>query len=367
MLSLLAVTDIGFLFTLVLINFRHFSFDILNAYELICKLSVYFNYLFGFLSAWLVVLFSIERLIAVYMPMELNDICTATLHKICLITITFIGLILYSFNLFATGLQKSYSQEECVPLDFWIYFAKYMTLVDIIATMVLPFILISIINLLIICELSRCKLLYSVKKSTSISKERATTVNFIEMHSIIPISGQLVSKLSGKNSYSPKMHSLRSKSCVSTMTVSNMKKRKEVSFKTTKTLLCISTAFLILNGPIATTKIYYLLKHDFFGQSKVMGKSHTTYAHENEIENALNLTIFFNFTQNTRLNMTFRDPDNKSEKLAGMLTSNLYYLNFVLNFFLYTLNGTKFRQLLFGMFKRKRTHLKKIKKREIRF
>lgn len=186
----------------------------------------------------------------------------------------------------------------------------------------------------------------------------------------------------------------RSKSCVSSMTVSNMKTRRKHNTKTTKILLCISTAFLILNGPIATSKIYYLLKHDFFGtltspsSSATIQKSHIehlvdtsdTSDYYDDDDRLFNITNAFNLSHHLPSSFYDRNESsgpikslhvssnyqhdgidaksgggqaNSMEKLIGLLTSNLYYLNFVLNFFLYSLNGPKFRRLFFGLFRRK--------------
>ena len=51
-LAALALSDIGFLLTLFLVNFKHFSVDFFNEYEYICKVNIYLHYVFGFLSAW---------------------------------------------------------------------------------------------------------------------------------------------------------------------------------------------------------------------------------------------------------------------------------------------------------------------------
>ena len=138
---------------MILINFKHFSFDLINSNQITCKLSVYLNYLFGFTSAWLVVLFSLERLVAVYWPMKLNTICTTIRRKLSIVIVMSSGLIIYSFSLFSTGLQNQYSSVECVPLDSWIIFVKYTTLIDIIASMALPFTFILAINIMIIVKL----------------------------------------------------------------------------------------------------------------------------------------------------------------------------------------------------------------------
>ena len=145
---------------------------------------MFLNYLFGFLSSWLVVFFSVERLVAVYWPMSLNRICTAKAQKTSLTVITLLGCLIYSFNLLSTGLQKSYAGAECVPLDTWLSFAKYMTLLDILATMAFPFVLISIINVLIIFKLTEVKLIKRREKTNQ--HKRLTAITFIEMNSIVP-------------------------------------------------------------------------------------------------------------------------------------------------------------------------------------
>ena len=51
-LAVLAIADNGFLIILLLVTLKHFDVDLVNEYELGCKLSVFLPYLFGFLSIW---------------------------------------------------------------------------------------------------------------------------------------------------------------------------------------------------------------------------------------------------------------------------------------------------------------------------
>ena len=51
-LAVLAIVDNGFLIILVGITLKHFDIDLVNQFELGCKLSVFLPYLFGFLSIW---------------------------------------------------------------------------------------------------------------------------------------------------------------------------------------------------------------------------------------------------------------------------------------------------------------------------
>ena len=51
-LSALALADNGFLLALLVVNMNHLNIDLFNNYELICRLTVYFTYVFSFLSIW---------------------------------------------------------------------------------------------------------------------------------------------------------------------------------------------------------------------------------------------------------------------------------------------------------------------------
>ena len=102
------------------------------------------------------VVFSIERLIAVYYPLTVNIIFTPTKKKCSVICALVISLAIYSFNLVTTGSETSvYSINECVPIDDWMRFNTYMTLADTVTTIFIPFIAISLINTIIVCKLTR--------------------------------------------------------------------------------------------------------------------------------------------------------------------------------------------------------------------
>ena len=48
----LALSDIGFLVSLHVVNMDMFHYDVFNKFELVCKLTVYLSYLSSFLSVW---------------------------------------------------------------------------------------------------------------------------------------------------------------------------------------------------------------------------------------------------------------------------------------------------------------------------
>ena len=105
------------------------------------------------------VIFSIERFLAVVFPFRRINFCRTTENKTSIIVAIVFGLIIYMFNLKASGIKTFDSKNKCVSVDKWVIFSIYMTLIDIVLTMIVPFIIISIINTLIAAKLTKfsCK------------------------------------------------------------------------------------------------------------------------------------------------------------------------------------------------------------------
>ena len=115
------------------------------------------------------VVFSLERFIAVYFPFKRTFFNTALRIK-TIILLILIGLVLYSINILSTGLStlNSLPLIECVPLNNWLRFAKFITLFDTILTMFIPFTLITALNILIVLKLTGFSLDYLHPKETPI-------------------------------------------------------------------------------------------------------------------------------------------------------------------------------------------------------
>ena len=82
--------------------------------------------MFGFLSAWFVVVFSVERFIAVYFPIRRLGICSSARNKSSIIMIIILAFLLYSFALITSGLETQGSFLACVPLKSWFVYVRYM-------------------------------------------------------------------------------------------------------------------------------------------------------------------------------------------------------------------------------------------------
>ena len=102
--------------------------------------------------------------------------------------------------------------------------------------------------------------------------------------------------------------------------------------KITKILFCLSSTFLVLNFPIAFLKIWNFLKSNDFQPSISMTKK----------------DLPMNYHQpNEETNQTH------SEEIIERIAFYLYYLNFSINFFLFTINESKFSERLWSLFRQK--------------
>ena len=110
-------------------------------------------------------------------------------------------------------------------------------------------------------------------------------------------------------------------------------------------LILVSIAFLLLHSPIAMLKLYYYLKSATSGNISITEETTT----ENYTANLTNAT------SNSTLSYLFSTVENQmdsieigiSEELLERLTCYVYYFQFSINFFLYSLSGPKFRKILF--------------------
>ena len=307
-----------------------------------------------------------------------------------------------------TGIRFDGNQNKCLPYNNWIGFVKFMTIADILLTMILPFLLIAIINMMIYLKLASIR--YSVENikkflgrgvnkrhcntnshdSRVVSNIRLNTEgstrktnqanNFNDLLTIPTISHfnsnrQKLSKESHLTESGLMVTSFQStlknnSPIISRMNLSNFKLRSQSFTRTTKVLLSISTSFLVLHCPIAFCKIYSFFKIQYID---FMAENAVKYLNESSHVDFLQSLLFMNNTSNEEnrfddnykadlLNVSYDSKFFEKreriyfesvlvEHLIERLFNDLYYLNFLINLFLYNLNGSKFRKSLTKMFK----------------
>ena len=239
-----------------------------------------------------------ERFVAVYFPMT-RKLLISTMKKKCSVAcLVAFSLCAYIVNLVIVGSENHYSIHECVPSAKWMKITKYMTLADTVATIFVPFILISIINTLIVAKLLRDSMLSFALTQTS---------------------------------------------------------RGKVNSRASLVLLSISTSFLVLNFPLALDKMVY-----FFDTKLIYFASSESLLEELVLGEQGNFSTFFDNNSSLLSTLDLTSSDSyvevapPLEYLLNKLAAKVHYLNFVLNFFLYSLNGAKFRQAVLRLFSYKK-------------
>lgn len=273
----------------------------------------------------LVVAFSLERLVAVYFPLKLTTICSKNkTHCIVCFLIAF-ALIFYSFTFYTSGIEKHDNESNCVTIEKHFHVVSSIVLIDIILATILPFILITIFNVCIGYKLKKLpKLAVEMPRK---SRGQSLTKNFIRLNENSMNTSLIISVKSNG---------------------SKLKKTKSERYKTysesTKTLLIISFVFLLLHFPLAINKLWYFVSiqaQSFIPKSKNDSGSISLLDSQFEASNQTNTT-----------SNLFQFESNEYEELFERVTCYIFYLNFSLNFFLYTYNGSKFRKIFLKLFRK---------------
>jgi hypothetical protein len=259
------------------------------------------------------VCFSIQRLIVVYFPFKKHEFCSKSKTRLIIFSIIIFGGLFYSFSLVSTGINKN----SCVVIEEWYSFAKVFMLIDAIQSIFLPFIIILLSNTLIMVKL--------MKKFNSKNQQRSESFKMLESNKSLDENinhkHQNISQISQKH---------------------NQKSNKD----TTKTLLLIAITFLILNFPIACLKTYNYI----FYNNDLLLNNFTFYDNTTNIlsdyHNSFNISLTeYIFTLEQMVDST------NTKQIIEKLASFIYYVNFSINFFLYTLKTRQFREKFFGYFR----------------
>lgn len=148
-LAALSMADFGFLSVLLLV---HCSFNgILDIYnkDWWCQTFVYISSVCANLSVWLVVAFTVERFIAVQYPLQRPQICTVSRAKMIVLILTIIVMITQTYLFAVAGVINVDGVNECEMKPDYHDFMKVVNVIDTLATLILPFVLIVFMNTMI--------------------------------------------------------------------------------------------------------------------------------------------------------------------------------------------------------------------------
>ncbi len=284
------------------------------------------------------IIFSVERLVAIYAPFKCQQLCTTSIRKFFCCSLIISSLLIYSFNLITTGLKIHESASRCSPHKDWLIIVELISIIDVTMTMIVPFIIISIINILIALKLTNSKLMRALSINhqyglTQRSKDRDTKrvkilysscqkrntkyfdPTFWKAPAVTILSS---SKEKSKNNNTIKTSHLRNdlllkctknstndgntilkfeknfrmSSSINTNSISNetFRKRNKLYSRTTKVVLSISTTFLIFHCPIAICKLNSFLSYNRSNSLENGGKNYN---------NPANMKVMHSFLSNT--------------------------------------------------------------------
>ncbi|XP_078044240.1 C-C chemokine receptor type 1-like isoform X2 [Augochlora pura] len=152
-LGALAISDTGFLVSVFVVWLNMLEVGLFNRPGF-CQFFIYLTTLCSFMSVWLVVVFTIERFIAVQYPMYRQSMCTVARAKVTVAVLTALAMILCSPVLWFSATSVQYNEKgnvtECghlaEGLESW---ATVYNTIDTVLTFAIPFTVIIILNVLI--------------------------------------------------------------------------------------------------------------------------------------------------------------------------------------------------------------------------
>jgi hypothetical protein len=207
---------------------------------------------------------------------------------------------------------------RCEPKTDWFYVVEKLGLIDIVLTIFVPFVIIIVANVLISIKLTRSVIQRAQNAGThdqSVPTNRKNNLNIFSHTSTQPATRTLSNGLNLRRS--------------------ELRKRKRVYSKTTRMLLLISAVYLFLNAPIALAKVRFFIAN----------MNSDAAANATAINDDQNMTTRFDFGNISNHSDPFLQTvyaNTAKEELIERLTCYLYYLNFAINFLLYSLNGPTF-------------------------
>ena len=195
-LAALATADFGFLITLLLVWLNNtIGWKVFNK-DGWCETLVYVSAVCSSLSVWLIVAFTVERFIAVQYPLHRPHICTIARAKTIVLVLVILALASHSYSFVTAGVVTSRDGEEYCDLKAeYLETMKIINIIDSIASLIAPLVLIIVMNTMIMRNLLRFSRRFKHTSTTSTdcpSRDRSD-INLNQ----IPVSEICLTVLSG--------------------------------------------------------------------------------------------------------------------------------------------------------------------------
>lgn len=215
-----------------------------------CQFTIYISYVTSFLSAWGVVSFTVERYIAVYHPFKKITLCSKTKTIKTVVGLSIGALMLYSYNIVINGVVNFANQGDlCVTFRQYDFFARIMSGVDTVITLVLPSVVIVLFNFAIAVKLWRV----TISKRENFSYRRTETSGMLESSREVEMECLASTASNSDNN--------RSESMLMANHPDGSRHAMRMCLRTTRSLLIVSTVFVALNLPSHSLRIHLALHY----------------------------------------------------------------------------------------------------------
>ena len=307
-LAFLNVVDTLFLLCLLVTWLDHVDVHLLGRHG-VCQLVIYFSYVSGFLSVYTVAAFTVERWILVFCPQHKNTWCTRRRALLVLSILTVTSLPLYTFYFWTMGpvtvpyMNKSY----CLPKPQFYTFLQVFSTVDTLITLIIPSLIIITLNV----SISRKVMQYARAENEQLKNNNSSQLlekrsnNLREMGSICYVrkptstqqgcTGGASGGVSTCSPTTPNTNTTTTTFNFKNLTLSKSGRprsfRKRVQLRTTRSLLIVSSVFVLLNLP----------SHAFRTYAVVMEFANADYTFSNVAllwQKLLQLVYYANFAAN---------------------------------------------------------------------
>lgn len=176
-LAALATADFTFLVTLLLVWLNNtLGWKVFNK-DGWCETLVYVSAVCSSLSVWLIVAFTVERFIAVQYPLHRPHICTIARAKTIVFVLVILALASHSYSFVTAGMVMNKDGEEYCDMKVeYMETMKIISIIDSIASLIAPLVLIIVMNTMITRNLLRFSRRFKQTSSTSTdcpSRERS--------------------------------------------------------------------------------------------------------------------------------------------------------------------------------------------------
>lgn len=229
---------------------------------------------------------------------------------------------------------------------------------DIVITTILPFVLISVINIMIAYKL-KSKSNFNKKNKETVKPNRVTSLSIRQKATLKPIkqSKSFYQSVSKTSNFQPnRIKSVKFNNVLSAVTYkkdsnvtllirkSTQIHRTKVYSEATRTLFLISLVFLILHCPLAFNKTLYFLNEN------LSIKDGMPLPMTPQPEEKLEEVYFVDNSTESLLENINNLETSESEEIFERITCYVFYLSFSLNFFLYN-SKAKFRNIILKHFR----------------